>query len=109
MANEEDRLNPNLIGQIREPTLFELVKRTLRQASSHSPNGYIMTVMGGNISDVDDPYSDLMQAAKFVVENTDDKKTLIIISGTCSDGNSLGIRETTQSEGIPVYARGKSP
>lgn len=108
MTNEEDRLNPNLIGQVRELTLFELVKRTLRQTNSHSPKGYIMSIMGGNICDVSNPYSELMQAAKFVSENTDERNTLIVITSPCSDEGSTFSDRETRSEDIPVYAKGKT-
>lgn len=114
----ESKINGDTAGQDKkiffspeesaEPTLLELVKRTLRQASSHSTNGYIMTIVGGDISDIANPHSDLMQAAKFVTENTDDRNTLIVITRLCSENNNgLGIRKT-RSEKIPVYARGKS-
>lgn len=107
MSNEEDRLNPHLIGHVKEPTLFELTKRTLRETNVHSPNGYIMAIMGGDICDVSNPYSDLMQAAKFVSENTDDKNTLIVITRSCSDNDNTLTRDV-QSENIPVFAKGKS-
>lgn len=106
--NNIDKWSTRSTRYKREPTLFELVKRTLRRTNSHSPNGYIMTIMGGNICDVCDPYSELMQAAKFVSENTDDKKTLIVITRSCSDdSDTFGTREI-RSENIPVYAKGKS-
>lgn len=106
-TNEEEGLDPTIIGQIREPSLFELVKRTLREAESQSKKGYLMTIIGGDICDVSDPHSDLMQAVKFVSENTDDKNTLTVITRACSKNNDdLSSTAKRESENVPVYAKG---
>lgn len=106
MIDEEDGLNLELLGRVQEPSMFELVRRTLREVQNHkSDNGFLMTFFGGNICDIKNPRSDLMQSIKHVLENSDEKNTLTVLTGSCPKEGRIGNDEGGE---IPLYVRGVS-
>lgn len=107
MVDEEDGLNVNLIGRVQEPSMFELVKRTLRQLEIHKTNnnGFLLTFFGGNICDIRNPRSDLMQSIKHVLENCDKENTLAVLTGSCPKDGRIGNDEIAS---MPLYVRGRS-
>lgn len=95
-------MNINLIGQVKEPSMFELVRRTLRQVEQKDSNGYLMTIMGGDLCQIREPRSDLVQSIKHVLENSCPDDTLVAVTGSCpTDGKA----ETDVDE-MPLYVKG---
>lgn len=104
MLDEEDGLNLNLLGRVQEPSMFELVKRTLRQLQlQNSDKGYLITFFGGNLCDMRNPRSDLMQSMKHLLENSDKANTLAVLTGSCPRNGRI---ENDEENEIPLYVRG---
>ncbi|XP_068896700.1 uncharacterized protein [Tenebrio molitor] len=92
------------LGHVSENCLFDLVKETLSNVQEGCNNGFLMIVLGGCLKEICDIYSTLMQSVKHVVENTDERNTLIVVTGSCPP-----IDQATPEEQqclIPVYMRG---
>lgn len=106
MLDEENGLNLNLLGRVQEPSMYELVKRTLRQLQlQNSDKGFLITFFGGNVCDLRNPRSDLMQSVKHVLENSDQANTLAVLTGSCPKDGRIGSDEKIE---IPLYVRGIS-
>lgn len=104
MIDEEDGLNLDLLGRVQEPSMFELVRRTLRQLQIHrSNNGFLVTFFGGNICDLKNKRSDLMRSIKHVLENSDEQNTLAVLTGSCPKDGRIGSDEETE---MPLYVKG---
>lgn len=86
-----------------ETSLFDLVKDTLYSVQDSSDDGFLIIVLGGLLNEISDPYSNLMQSVKHVVENTNDKNTLVVVTGLCPDIDNL---YNGRYEMIPVYVKG---
>ncbi|RZC04988.1 hypothetical protein BDFB_010571 [Asbolus verrucosus] len=86
-------------------SLFNLVKESLANVEG-CPSGFLMIVFGGCLKEIYDPYTDLMQSIKHVIENTDEKKTLIVVTGSCPIVDRALTDENELS--IPVYVKGPS-
>ncbi|XP_063907678.1 uncharacterized protein LOC135125874 [Zophobas morio] len=93
------------LGKVSENSLFDLVKETLCNVQEGAENGFLMIIIGGCLHEICDIYSSLMQSIKHVVENTDERDTLIVVTGSCPlvDGTN-----TDDTQLIPVYIRGPS-
>lgn len=109
MYDEENGLNVNLLGKIREPSLPALVQNTMQHIKQQkSEKGYLMTIIGGYINDLSNRQSDTYKAIKYVTEITKPLKTLIIVTGSCPASN--GQSEDTssiQTNEMPLYVKGK--
>lgn len=104
MYDEEDGLNLKLLGQVQQPSMFELVRRTLRQLQLQKvDSGYLVTFFGGNLCDMRNPRSDLMQSVKHVLENSKQADTLAILTGSCPKNGRIGSDEEIE---IPLFVRG---
>lgn len=69
-------------------SLFNVVKRSLFDLQMNcEQSGFILIVFGGNLSDICNVYSPLIQTIKHVIENTDESNTLIVLTGSCTDGH----------------------
>lgn len=101
MIDEENALNLNLLGKIKEPSLLELSQRTYRQIrAQNNKNGYLSIVLGGDLQ-VSDPRSDLVQAVKYFEENSGDN-SIMVVTGSCPCKRDV---RSTDSK-IPVYVKG---
>lgn len=59
-------------------------------------------VIGGNISETSNPFSDLVQSTKYILENTDKSETLVLVTCYCpnrGEGNQ-------DKRSVPYYAQG---
>lgn len=100
--DEEDGLNLDLLGCVQQPSMYELVRRTLRELEQED-KGYLVTFFGGNMCDLKDPRSDLVQSIKHVLENSDEQNTLAVLTGSCPKDGRIGTDEGIQ---MPLYAKG---
>lgn len=106
--------------------LFETVKTTLSTLQEDPEEPFLMTVFGGHLSEISDCKSPMVQSIKHIIENTDPKSTLVVLTGSCPDhegvyvhnykrqqfgqGNSLGGIPQHRHEGQIVreqYLRGR--
>ncbi|KAK5640722.1 hypothetical protein RI129_009269 [Pyrocoelia pectoralis] len=94
-SNEESGQN-----DLQEYVLLPSVSKTLRELRAQNNGRFLLVVNGGNLSMVSNPYSDLVQAIKHVRETTDCSRTLIVVTGDCSNSNDGN---------LPVFAIGKDP
>lgn len=62
-------------------------------------------VLGGNLSEVSDPFSDLVQSVKYVLENTE-KDRLILVTCLCPDEFSCNVKREDRKILVPYYATG---
>lgn len=105
MVDEEDGLNLNLLGRAQKPSMFELVRRTLRQLDMHkSNNGFLATFFGGKMCDIKNPRSDLMRSIKHVLENADEENTLTVLTGSCPREGRINSDEKFE---MPLYVKGR--
>lgn len=64
-----------------------------------------MIVVGGNLSEISDPFSELVQSVKYVLEHTNRQDTLILVTCYCPIRTLENKDEKRQ---IPFFAGGKS-
>lgn len=107
MYDEENGLNVNLLGKVREPSLSALVQNTMQQAKQHkSEKGYLMTIIGGYINDLSNQQSDTAKAIKYAAENTKAINTLIVVTGSCPSKEQSSDPSNSQKMEMPLYVRG---
>lgn len=95
------------IGKVEENSLFDLVKSTLASVEESCEGAAFLVVFsGGCLSDVSNSNSPLVQGVKHVVENTDENRTLILITGSCPEGKQGCAKTSPSNDLIPVYVKG---
>lgn len=104
-------MNLDSIGQIQNPNLFQTVKKFLcrirQKAKESKSKGYILIVSGGVLSQISDPYSDLVQSVKYVGEETSKNDTLTVVTGDCPTKQEDLLKRTNNEEFlIPMFAQG---
>lgn len=93
-----------------KPTMLDLVKMTLNQ-SSEATNGFLLLFMGESMSELLDPNSDLGQSLQYVLDNVNENKTLVIVSGSCpkvtkqQENEDMELEENTNL--VPMYVIGE--
>lgn len=100
----------DLFGRIRQPGLFEVVQKTLYTVINSSETGFLMIIIGGNLSDISSSYSPLVQSIKHVAENTDEESTLIVLTGTCPNSPDSKVKlpcEELNRRNLPLFATGR--
>ncbi|XP_044754285.1 uncharacterized protein LOC123313459 [Coccinella septempunctata] len=99
----------NILGRIRQPGLFEVVQKTLYTVINSSDTGFLMIIIGGNLSDISSSYTPLVQSIKHVAENTDEESTLIVLTGTCPNSPDSRVKlacEELNKRNLPLFATG---
>ncbi|GLV32350.1 Muscle-specific protein 300 kDa [Carabus blaptoides fortunei] len=111
LPTEENSVDPRIVGTVRVRPMFDLVRGTLQNLQTQTENhkdqtpGYLMVVLGGNLSEVADPFSDLVQSVKYVLENTDQDR-LILVTCLCPDEFSCNMKREDRTILVPYYATG---
>lgn len=106
MYDEENGLNVNLLGKVREPSLSALVQNTMQQIKlQKSEKGYLMTILGGYINDLSNPQSETVKAIKYATENTKAMNTLIVVTGSCPPKEQSSDPSNSRKE-MPLYVKG---
>ncbi|KAK9890582.1 hypothetical protein WA026_011952 [Henosepilachna vigintioctopunctata] len=99
----------NMFKKIRQPGLFEVVQKTLYSVINASDSGFLMVIVGGNLSDVSSAYSPLVQSIKHISENTDEDSTLIVLTATCPNSPEARVKlscEELNKQSLPLFAVG---
>lgn len=103
-----------MVNRENDRGLFETVESTLKNLQEN-PEAFLMVVFGGELQEVSDKYSPLVQTLKHVIENTDPENTLIVLTGNCPEfknpNNGVveineNVKECRNLNKIPVYAKG---
>ncbi|CAH1112538.1 unnamed protein product [Psylliodes chrysocephalus] len=111
---ENDILTNGMVNRENDRGLFETVESTLKNLQEN-PEAFLMVVFGGELQEVSDKYSPLVQTLKHVIENTDPENTLIVLTGNCPEfknpNNGVveineNVKECRNLNKIPVYAKG---
>lgn len=93
----------------QDPRLFQMVKNTLKTLQG-TFEPFIMVIFAGQLSEISDPHSPLIQTIKYVVESTLQETTLIILTGSCpvNEPNVVVINENIdcQKRIVPIFAKG---
>ncbi|XP_066253157.1 uncharacterized protein [Euwallacea similis] len=66
--------------QRQDPELFDMVKTTLNSLLNRPEKPFLMTIFGGHLHSIAEPHSPIVQSIKYVMENTESKKTLIVVT-----------------------------
>lgn len=88
-VDEDSHIDLKRLGTFSEPSMFEMVRKTLRDLKRESAGnkvdaGFLLIVIGGNFSDMHCPNSQLSQSVKYVREHTCAKDTLLIVTSLCN-------------------------
>lgn len=71
-----------------------------------------MVVFGGQLSEIRDQQSPLIQTVKYVIETTIPENTIVILSATCPEilQNLVEIKENVDFKipSVPIFAKGNS-
>lgn len=81
--------------------LLEKVVQTVEQLQQQE-EAFLLIVFGGNLTDIKNCNSALLQSLKFLTENTNCAETLILLTGFCPETEDLEDGSTK----IPVFAKG---
>lgn len=100
---KENLLNTDLLGKIQPNSYFKLVRKTVHDLKEKRSNynvrpGFVLIINAGVMSEVADPFSELVQTVKTVDENTAGD-TLIAVAGACPTHPACNLK-------IPYFAKG---
>ncbi|CAH0554444.1 unnamed protein product [Brassicogethes aeneus] len=128
-STTEDPATLNTLGQVRDTSFFQVVKSTLTKLQNKE-NPYLMIILGGELVDLSNKESQLVQSIKHVIENEMCNNTMIVVTGMCpnqeddvtcnqkksgdnemnNDGQVVkmgeGVGENDEGPSIPVLAKG---
>lgn len=82
--DQDDIIDISVLGKEKKDAgLFSMVKSTLDTLLDPPEASFLMVIFGGHLHSVTNKHSPIVQSIKYVLENTDPEKTLIIITGEC--------------------------
>ncbi|KAJ8920306.1 hypothetical protein NQ315_011968 [Exocentrus adspersus] len=100
LSEEENQIAEELAQHKLDPGLFETVKTTLSTLQENAEDSLLMAIFGGHLAELSDCKSPLVQTIKHVIESTDPKHTLIVLTGSCPEHKH-------EHEPVPEYEFGQ--
>lgn len=98
-VDDDEFFDTSALGEVQKRSLFAITDEVLNNIKSvENKRGFLVAVFGGDLSMLEKPYSELVQAIKHVLETCEN--TLIVVTSNCPP--NVGYAK------IPIYATGPS-
>lgn len=72
------------VEAFKQPTMNELVQITFNHTLGIK-RGYLLVFFGNNVTQLDNPNSDLGLSLQYLTDNIKESNTIILVSGNCID------------------------